>query len=282
MTIDQHIADFLAELATADGYEPISDAKLPSLEDPQGHVVIAEDGVIRAVGSVGRHGDEGITRVALETAVERSMRFPAFEKVVVEATTSLVEPHANLSIWSQRISLDRALEELGYETRRALAYLVVDLPLEVASGHPDHLSTIRTYTNGDAASIVSVNNAAFSDHREASGLTMDVFASLTRSSWFDPAGLIIADDGSGVNGFCWTRVHPGGDGEIYRIAVAPGHRRTGLGRVLVEAGFAHLSRLDSVMRGTLWVDTASPAAMRLYQSIGMTTLRTNREFERGG
>ncbi|MCL1595038.1 MAG: GNAT family N-acetyltransferase [Actinomycetia bacterium] len=282
MTIDQNILDFLSELASADGYNPISDAKVPSLEDATGHVVIAEDDVIRAVGSIASHNDEEDVRVALETAVERSMRFPAFEKAVVEATTSLVPSNANVSVWSQRVSLDRALEELGYEAKRSLAYMTVDLPLRNAQGLPDHVFGLRTYTDEDSAAVVSVNNDAFSDHREASGLTMGEFAATTRSSWFEDSGLIIAEDEAGVNGFCWTRVHPDGDGEIYRIAVAPSHQGVGLGRVLVMAGFAHLADLKAVKRGTLWVDTASEGAIHLYRSIGMQTVRTNREFERAG
>jgi mycothiol synthase len=138
---------------------------------------------------------------------------------------------------------------------------------------------VRSFRWEDAQELVRVNNEAFQGHREAGTLTEDRFASLATAPWFDPAGIVVAEDGSGVIGFCWTKVHPGGDGEIYRIAVSPTHHGQGWGRSLLEAGYGAISGRDDVERGTLWVDASNAAAMRLYEALGMRVDRRIGEWE---
>jgi len=207
------------------------------------------------------------------------MRFPAFEIAVLEATTTLVPVGENVSVWSQQSSTDRALEQIGYELRRSLHYMSVVLPLSAERTSLPGSTVLRSYIPNDDASIVSVNNAAFRAHREAGQLSVDEMKGLTSESWFDQQGLLVVETESGISGFCWTRIHPNGDGEIFRVAVDPSSQSGGLGRTLVEAGFAYLSDVRGVERGTLWVDAGNDHAIALYRSLGMEIERTNREFE---
>ncbi|NHB85488.1 hypothetical protein G7085_15025 [Tessaracoccus sp. HDW20] len=69
--------------------------------------------------------------------------------------------------------------------------------------------------------MVAVNAAAFVHHPEQGRLTVDEFDDLTRQSWFDPAGLLVAKRDATVAGFHWTKRHGGGLGEVYVMAVAP-------------------------------------------------------------
>ena len=96
------------------------------------------------------------------------------------------------------------------------------------------------YDPADADSIVAVNSAAFSHHPEQGKLTVEEFQQLTQQDWFDPAGLFVAKRGDDVAGFHWTKRHGDGLGEVYVIAVAPGHDGLGLGRVLLQTGLNHL------------------------------------------
>jgi mycothiol synthase len=91
-------------------------------------------------------------------------------------------------------------------------------------------------------------------------------------------GFLLTEQNDEIIGFCWTRVHENGDGEIYRIAVPPIRQGRGLGRSLVLAGFEHLSGHCDLRRGTLWVDRDNERAVALYASLGMTQDSVNREF----
>lgn len=273
------LGEFLDRLSEHDGFQPLSDAKIASLSDDRKHVVIAEDDRLVAVGCVVTHRHVGGSHVAIETAVEPSMRFPAFEVAILEATVAIAPKGQRVSAWSQHRSTDRALNQIGYETRRSLHYMSVVLPLSSSLTSADGATALRSYEPGDEASIISVNNDAFRAHWEAGQLSVDDMNDLTSAKWFDTAGLLVAEDETAIIGFCWTRLHPNGDGEIFRLAVDPSHQGEGLGRNLVEAGFAYLSGAKAVTRGTLWVDADNTQAMALYQSIGMEVDRTNREFE---
>jgi mycothiol synthase len=141
-------------------------------------------------------------------------------------------------------------------------------------------SSIRTFARGDVEAVTLVNRAAFHDHREAAGLDVDEMNRYLSEPWFDADGLFIADQ-DGVVGFCWTRVHPGGDGEIFRIAVNPSHQCMAVGRGLRQAGFSYLDADPQVRRGVLWVDRSNTQAISLYRSLGMERERSIREFVPG-
>ncbi len=246
------------------------------LAEPDALTIVTEGDDVLAVGVTARHlqGD-GTVHHAVETAVRPAMQFVEFERVVVESTLDTVPKRSPASVWSDRSTLDAALEQIGFTKARTLLYLVVDLPLPPGPPRPG----IRPFRWDDMPALVRVNNEAFHGHREAGTLTEDRFASLARAPWFDPEGIVVAEDASALIGFCWTKVHPGGDGEIYRIAVAPTHHGQGWGRSLLEAGYGAISHREDVDRGTLWVDASNGAAMRLYEALGMGVDRRISEWE---
>ena len=89
---------------------------------------------------------------------------------------------------------------------------------------------------------------------------------------FDPAGLILAFDTDGLAGFHWTKRADPGTGEVYVMAVAPRAQGKGYGRVLLQAGLAHL-RETAAHRVVLYVDSAEEVAVRMYDSAGFTLTR---------
>ena len=276
------ITTFIDLLARYDGFAPFSDAKLPI--DPASHrvVVVAENDGVTAIGVSASHiqTDRSVHK-ALETATLPAMRFARFEGAVLDAAMPLIDGADSYSIWSSRSSLHVALKERGFVESRTIDFLVVDLPI---AGAPAMLAAypIRTFETTDVAGVTGVNRSAFEGHREAAALDMEEMGRYEDEPWFDADGFFIAESESGgVAGFCWTKVHPNGDGEIFRIAVDPAYQATGLGRALIRAGFTYLAGLVDVRRGALWVDRSNATAVALYQSLGMKRERSNSEFVPG-
>ena len=135
-------------------------------------------------------------------------------------------------------------------------------PLEL----PDGL-TIRADADADAEAVVAVNAAAFAHHPEQGAMDRDNLARRMAEPWFDPAGLLVAEDGSGVLGFHWTKQHDAAHGEVYVVGVAPQAQGRGLGRLLTLAGLHHLAGLgvDEVL---LYVESDNAPAVAVYARLG--------------
>ena len=131
---------------------------------------------------------------------------------------------------------------------------------------PDGL-TLRGYRDADAEDLLAVNAAAFAHHPEQGALDANGLAARTAEPWFDPAGLILGFDEAGLAGFHWTKRAEPGTGEVYVIGVAPRAQGRGYGKVLLQAGLAHLQRAGAD-RVVLYVDMAEPVAVRMYESAG--------------
>lgn len=275
--MDQAIAEFVARLEAHDGFPPLSEAKEASLSRSGQYVSVAEADRVVAVGVVAFHPQrEGSVHAAVETAVEPSMRFHEFEQRILETALDLVPDQGRCSVWSRRRSLDGALTELGWTPERTLHEMSVELPLPNAGdGLP-----VRPFGSGDEAGLVRINADAFADHREAGSLDEREFTELAKQPWFDSDGLLFHEVDGDIAAFCWTKVHPNGEGEIYRIGVGAAYRGRGIGQAIVVAGFGYLASVRSCRTGFLWVDAANEAAMRLYRGIGMTQRSQNVEFTR--
>ncbi|MGH8881794.1 MAG: mycothiol synthase, partial [Stackebrandtia sp.] len=168
--------------------------------------------------------------------------------------------HRAIHVWAHGdhpIALALA-DEYGFDRARVLwqmrRRLTDDEPIPVL---PDNV-TIRAFIPGrDEQRLLSVNNIAFADHPEQGTWTVRDIAMRERESWFDAAGLLLAerDDGE-LLGFHWTKVHDADStaiGEIYVLGVHPDAQGLKLGTALTAAGLRYLRGrgLDRVM---LYVD----------------------------
>jgi mycothiol synthase len=118
-----------------------------------------------------------------------------------------------------------------------------------------------------------VNAAAFADHPEQGRWTAADLAAREAEAWFDPDGLIVAEDAGGMVGFHWTKVEDG-VGEVYVLGVDPRAQGTGLGRTLTLAGLAHLAA-HGIRRVDLYADESNAKAVGLYRSQGFAVVRTD-------
>jgi mycothiol synthase len=134
---------------------------------------------------------------------------------------------------------------------------------------PDGL-TVRAYRPDDPhdrAELLRVNAAAFAHHAEQGAMDEAELAERTAEPWFDPAGLLVADDGSAWRGFHWTKRHDDRLGEVYVVGVDPAAQGQGLGRVLTLAGLHHLRDIG-VAEVLLYVESDNAPAVHVYAGLG--------------
>ncbi|MQA77794.1 MAG: mycothiol synthase [Streptosporangiales bacterium] len=172
-------------------------------------------------------------------------------------------------------------ERLGFAPVRSLWQMrlaladVPDLPEPVA---PDGL-TVRLFRPGaDERAWLEVNARAFASHPEQGRVQLADLEARERADWFDPEGFFLAERDDRLVGFHWTKVEDG-VGEVYVIGVDPGEQGTGLGKVLLLTGLAHLRDrgLDTV---TLYVESDNTAAVGLYRKLGFVHGGTDTMYAR--
>jgi len=179
---------------------------------------------------------------------------------------------------------DDAVARAGFRRQRDLLQMRVALPLAEKPAWPLSVD-VRPFVPGqDDDAWLAVNNRAFAGHPEQGGWAKSTLARRLAEPWFDAKGFLLAFDADGLAGFCWTKVHPATDGdpelgEIFVIGVDPSRAGAGLGRALVVAGLRSLTG-QGVRTGMLFVDGDNEAALRLYESLGFTTHRRDRAYER--
>lgn len=254
--MDQVIA-IADESAAADGTDPLDEAARIALADGAARVVEDDDGF-----ALLHDGD--LSLVVRPAARGRGVG----GALLARATTSY---DGALTAWSHgdhpaaarlaaREGWDR-VRDLWVMRREASAPLP---PLEVPDG-----VTVRGYRDSDAGDVVAVNAAAFAHHPEQGSMDLDNLARRMAEPWFDPAGLLVAEDAGGVLGFHWTKQHDAALGEVYVVGVAPQAQGRGLGKVLTLAGLHHLHGLG-VAQVLLYVEADNAPAVAVYSRLGFT------------
>jgi ribosomal protein S18 acetylase RimI-like enzyme len=241
------------------------------------------------------------TRNAIEASTADVFTADRVEAVVTLVATAnrgtgLVEvageiPEAAADLWPQVVDevyqraaarglsrleiIDRgsALRIIEGTTGRAVVRLVSAGPFVVTA------STSRAYTPADAVGLLEVINEAFQDHPENGKWTISDLESRTLGTRFDPACLLVRHDTGQISGFCWTKVHPDGVGEVYLFAVAPGWRGSGLAKELLQEGISHLAGGHGCPRIIVYTESGNRAAMDLYTSAGLDVDRIDRRIE---
>jgi mycothiol synthase len=99
--------------------------------------------------------------------------------------------------------------------------------------------------------------------------------------WFDPAGLLVADNGDGLLAFHWTKQHSPELGEVYVVAVDPAAQGRGLGKAVTAAGLDHLAS-RGVRRVILYVESDNDPAIATYSKLGFEHTSTHVQYARSG
>lgn len=273
------------EITAHDGAAPFGDGiwrylHAPNVDDAA--TLAIDDDRLMGFGVVSRSDNFAAPHLALAAAVAPSVRHGDLAGRLVDDSVSAAREIAPLTIvaWTaaRRDEIVDALLRAGLTEARRLHRMERRLPLDEEVRPPPGIA-IRSFEPGhDEAAWLAVNNAAFANHPEQSGWIDATLARRMAEPWFDTEGFLLAEDADGLAGFCWTKQHPGGVGEIFVIGVDPLRQGTGLGRALVVAGLASLYERGSTT-GMLYVDAANTMAVGLYEALGFEIVDTDVAFE---
>ncbi len=173
--------------------------------------------------------------------------------------------------WHAQAAASAGLQEL-----RALHQMRCRLPV---SAEP---LESRDYADTDLEALRSVNNRAFASHPDQGGQTTESMQATMNEPWFKPEGVRIHERDGRMAGFCWTKIHPSPPavtelGEIYVIGVDPDFHGQGLGVPMTAAGLAWLAD-QGITTGMLYVEADNVPAIKTYERLGFTVLRTDRAW----
>lgn len=247
------IRALIAAVAGEDGRVPLSDQALTHIGSPAvDHALVLDDGRLTGYGQLdGR---------SLEIAAEPG---------AIGALLDAYSDHSVL-VWAhgQHSRLTPALAERGFVPQRELHQLRRPLAEPITVPPVPAGVQIRPFVPGtDEDAQVGVNAAAFATHAEQGNWTRADLEAREREPWFDPAGFLMAWRGAELLGFHWTKVHPGGEGEVYVIGVAPAAQGLGLGDVLLLSGLVQL-RTRGCPEVLLYVDASNTGAFSWYERRG--------------
>jgi [ribosomal protein S18]-alanine N-acetyltransferase len=125
---------------------------------------------------------------------------------------------------------------------------------------------IRPATAADLGAIAEIERAVFSDPWPAAA-----FRGL-----LGPLAWVSVDADGGLAAYVFAH-HALDEGEILNVAVHPAHRRTGVGRALVERVCAELARVG-VARVFLEVRESNQAGRAFYRELGFTPVGKRRGY----
>ncbi len=270
------IEAFIEAIAAVDELPPLSEHKMLRIGGGEDAVAAAwgNDGGLLAVSVAAFHAGDS-PHWAFEVATRREARTPELEQAAIAAAAAVVPEEAPASLWAHREEQLHAAESLGYRERRRV--LRMEGPFPSAPG-PSGVD-LGTLSEAADAEVIALHNRAFAGHPEASGMTKQRLDDLRAMDWYDPNGVIAARIEGRLAGYCWTKLHPEGDGEVYLLAVDPDAQGLRLGESLAAAGYAWL-RTQGANQAMLWVDGDNESAIALYRRIGLTPTHANVELYR--
>ncbi len=278
----------LESVAGFDGRPALSEHKmLHRAGDTESREVIAvnrKSGAVIGYGQAAWHhpGGAGSTgHWAIEVTLHPEARTDANVDELLGRVVAEAEPGRPLTAWAwDRFTAD-AIRRMGWTETRAIDRVERSLPIPHRTLFPEGVHLDRFRVGVDEAEWLTVNNAAFDGHPENGALTLRELKLKQSQPWFEAAGLLMARSGGRLLGSCWTKMHPGGIGEIYIVGVHPEARGRGIGKALIVAGLEDLFERRDATTGMIHVDEANEHGVRIYRQLGFRTVLINREYEAG-
>lgn len=261
----QEVRDFADAVEARDGQPPLSDRARTHLISPAMQHTLARDGVDFA-GYGQLDGPNGEVVGSAEAVA-----------AILDAWGDAVS-----TVWSHgtRSNLSSVLDGHGFRRARVLHQLrrptSVVVPLVVL---PVGVSIEPFRVGVDEDPWLRTNAAAFADHPEQGRVTRIDLDALIAEPWFSAAGFLLAWRDGQLLGYHWTKIHADGTGEVYVLGVDPAAQGLGLGKILLNAGLAHLANAGCP-EVLLYVDESNTGAMQLYESVSFQRYDADTQWTR--
>ncbi len=269
-----HIRELLTDVTNTDGVSPINESGHLVIDGHRpGRFLLATEGD-RIVGVAVLDDRDDTISLAVHPNHRRRGHGTALLKAALERS-----PRKSVWAFGTSPGAQALAANLGFRPERELLKMSRPLGDEATPTVPDGWA-IRTFEPKDAEGVVATNAAAFSHHPEQGKLTVEEFLDLTKQPWFSSDGLLLATPGQDreeIAGFHWTKRHDERVGEVYVLAVHPRHSGHGLGRALLEAGLAHLSRIGCT-EVILFVEASEERVVEMYRSASFETITTDTSY----
>jgi mycothiol synthase len=283
------VGRLLSDAADHDGFPPLSDHLLLDLarRGPEFAAVLAFDARDELAGyaQLAKANESTVIELVIAPGqrghleeIAHNLLSAALEEADADGTTT---DRAGTIHWWVHHPDDRVepvAAAVGLRLGRRLLQMRRSLPIDETT-----TVTTRAFVVGrDEAEWVRVNNAAFRDHPEQGGWTVETLQQREAEPWFDPSGFRLHERDGKLAAFCWTKVHSNTTppmGEIYVIAVDPAYHGLGLGKALTIAGLDHLAGRGLTV-GMLHVDARNTSAMKLYERFGFSTHHEDHAYTR--
>lgn len=275
------LQDLFDECLIADGHAPIGESKyLDLLSGSAGDGWVAEEaGALVAYVHLSVRPDR--PRWVMETVFRPARRDPdTIERVVTFVIGRIDElGGGGIRLWVYNPAVATVVAGMSFEPERELLQMRRTLP-PPGGGVVDPEIRMSAFRRSDGEAWVAVNNRAFSGHPENGSWTVEMLEERTRQPWFDPRGLVMAWHGDQLVGFCWTKMHEGGLGEIYVVGVDPRWQGRSLGKQLTLEGLRYLHEQREATTAMLYVDASDSRAVGMYEAIGFGVDHIDRSFIR--
>lgn len=282
-----------------DGVSPLSEHVILHLryggEGPDRHILLRE-ATGELVGYAHLDPTDAVMGAVAELVVHPAHRRNGEGRRLVEAALGTVG-NGRLRLWAHgdHPAATRLAASLGFRAVRVLWQMRRSLLAPLPTVTLPEGVRLRTFRPGqDDEEWLALNAAAFADHPEQGGWTLEDLHARMREAWFDPRGFLVADreeDGSRrMVAFHWTKIHgedaghgPGHGhepiGEVYVVGVSPTQQGAGLGRAMTVAGLRWLRRAG-LRQAMLYVEADNAAALAVYRALGFTHWDTDVMFTR--
>jgi mycothiol synthase len=127
---------------------------------------------------------------------------------------------------------------------------------------------VTTFREEDTDEWLALNARAFAHHPVQGAITRAELETTMAEPWFKREDFLLFHEHKRIVAYSWMKLEES-IGEFYVVGVDPDHRGQGLGRRMVDAGFAHLAD-RGIRSAKLNVESDNIPALRLYHSMGFT------------
>ncbi len=166
------------------------------------------------------------------------------------------------------------IDREGLESGKPSLGSVVRMAIEAETIEP--VPAGERMSADDVDDILAVINLAFEGHPENGNWTAADLADRINQPWFGPDGFLVVRTEQGVvAGFCWTKVHDDGVGEIYLLAVHDDLAGQGAGKDLVRRGMSYLNEEAKCSEIIVYSAGNNEVARGVYESLGFIVDRVD-------